>query len=81
MQGYTVYLEQTNPYLLQNFDAGMNLQYDCAQANLTTGSWKVWVTAYNVVGESAPSNGVNFTLVGSVPGSPIGVQVETIASQ
>lgn len=78
VQGYMIYLEQQTPYVLQNFDAGMNLQYDCAQANLTRGSWKAWITAYNVVGESAPSNSINFTLLVSAPGSPTGVSVGEI---
>ncbi len=78
VQGYMLYLEQASPYVLQNFDAGMNLQYDCAQANLTSGSWTAWVTAYNAVGESAPSNSVPFVLVVSAPGSPGGVSVSEI---
>ncbi len=79
--GYMVYFERQSPFELSNHNAGMNLQFDCAQANLAPGSWRAWVTAYNVVGESAPSNVVPFELVDSAPGSPTGAQIGEIPSQ
>ncbi len=75
VQGYRVYFEKQSPYELSNFNVGLNTRFACAVANLSTGSWKAWVTAFNIVGESGPSNVVPFELVTSAPGSPVGVSI------
>lgn len=75
VQGYRVYVSSGSPVNVAITDVGANTQTTCNQANAAQGDNEVYVTAYNPVGESGPSETVPFVLVVSAPGVPGGVSV------
>ena len=74
VEGYRVYVESTGPNaLLANQVVGLATRIPLVVFDLPQGRYRAWVTAYNPLGESGPSNVVPFVLVRSVPGDPGGV--------
>ena len=78
VQGYNIHIRNTGgPMVVIDASVGNATSTTCSAQGLTQGRYEAWVTAYNPVGESGPSNVVPFVLVTSAPDSPGGVTAPT----
>ena len=80
VQGYRVHIESRDgtPATSIVYDVGNTTQTTCSTVGLSAqGRYDLYLTAYNVVGESGPSEIVPFVLVVSAPGTPGGVTPPT----
>ena len=68
VEGYRVYIDKQDPAELSTYDAGSRTAVPLVELGLTSGRYDAWVTAYNPVGESEPSNTVPFVYVADEPG-------------
>lgn len=62
VEGYRVYLSANNPVTESSIDVGTTKETTCAALGAVQGVNRVWATAYNPVGESAPSSAIRFRL-------------------
>ena len=75
VQGYRVHLESQDPVNISILNVGNVLSVECASLNPAVGLNTAFVTAYNPVGESPPSNTVSFLVVKFPPGAPLTLRV------
>ena len=71
VQGYNVHVRNTSgPVVSVDSNVGYVNEATCSALSLAQGRYEVWVTAYNPVGESDPSDVLPFVLVTGAPGTP-----------